>query len=90
MTDPVILPSSRVTVDRQTIASHLLNDPKDPFNRQPLKIDDVIPDTELKAKIDAWIEERKEAARIARQGTATPKVEEPQEVAEADKMEVDE
>jgi len=43
MEDPVTLPSSRVTIDRSTIQSHLLSDPSDPFNRAPLKIEDVIP-----------------------------------------------
>ena len=43
MEDPIILPKSRATVDRSTIQSHLLSDPTDPFNRTPLKIEDVIP-----------------------------------------------
>ena len=43
MKDPVTLPSSRVVVDRATIKSHLLSDSKDPFNRVPLKIEEVIP-----------------------------------------------
>ena len=43
MEDPVILPSSRQIVDLATIRSHLLSDPHDPFNRVPLKIEDVIP-----------------------------------------------
>lgn len=43
MKDPVTLPSSRAIVDRATIKSHLLSDQKDPFNRAPLKIEDVIP-----------------------------------------------
>lgn len=43
MEDPVILPTSRTSVDRSTIRSHLLSDPNDPFNRAPLKIEDVIP-----------------------------------------------
>lgn len=59
MTDPVILPRSRNTIDRSTIRSHLLSDPTDPFNRTPLKIEDVVPDVELKAKIEAWKAERK-------------------------------
>jgi len=42
MRDPVILPSSRTVVDRSTIKSHLLSDTKDPFNRSPLVIEDVI------------------------------------------------
>ena len=43
MEDPVILPASKVTIDRDTIKTHLLSDPKDPFNRAPLKIEEVIP-----------------------------------------------
>ncbi|PGH03801.1 hypothetical protein AJ79_07277 [Helicocarpus griseus UAMH5409] len=64
MEDPVILPNSRVSIDRATIRSHLLSDPNDPFNRVPLKIEDVIPNTELKAKIEAFKAERK-AAKVA-------------------------
>ncbi len=54
MEDPVILPISRQVVDRSTIQSHLLSDPNDPFNRTPLKIEDVIPNTELKDEIQKW------------------------------------
>jgi hypothetical protein len=43
MRDPVILPSSKTTMDRSTIKSHLLSDSKDPFNRAALAIEDVIP-----------------------------------------------
>ena len=43
MKEPVILPTSRVTIDLATIKSHLLSVPTDPFNRSPLKIEDVIP-----------------------------------------------
>lgn len=43
MRDPVLLPSSRAIIDRSTIKSHLLSDPKDPFNRVPLTISDVVP-----------------------------------------------
>ncbi|CAN6636321.1 E4 ubiquitin-protein ligase Ufd2p [Trichomonascus vanleenenianus] len=60
MKEPVILPSSRVTIDLATIKSHLLSDPKDPFNRAPLKIDEVIPDTELKEKIQEYKRVKKE------------------------------
>jgi len=59
MEDPVILPSSRVTIDRATIKTHLLSDPKDPFNRSPLKIEDVIPNVELKGQIEAFKNERR-------------------------------
>lgn len=61
MKDPVILPSSKVTVDRSTISRHLLSDQSDPFNRSPLSMDQVIPDTDLKSKIDEWIKERLQA-----------------------------
>lgn len=43
MEDPVLLPTSRAIVDRSTIRSHLLSAPTDPFNRQPLKIEEVKP-----------------------------------------------
>jgi len=60
MDDPVILPTSHQTVDRSTIKSHLLSDSHDPFNRQPLTIDMVTPNVELKAKIDAYKKERQQ------------------------------
>lgn len=59
MEDPVILPISRTTMDRSTIASHLLSDPTDPFNRTPLRIEDVLPDVEMKARIEAFKAEQK-------------------------------
>jgi ubiquitin conjugation factor E4 B len=62
MKDPVVLPSKHV-VDRSTIVQHLLSDPKDPFTRQPMTIDDAVPDTALKAKIEAWKEARIAAAK---------------------------
>lgn len=65
MEDPVILPSSQMTIDRATIISVLLSDAHDPFNRAPLSLDMVVPsnylmvthfilDFELKGKIEAW------------------------------------
>ncbi|KAJ6508731.1 ubiquitin elongating factor core-domain-containing protein [Mycena sanguinolenta] len=66
MRDPVLLPSSRAIVDRSTIKSHLLSDRTDPFNRVPLAIEDVIPDEALKARIDAFlIERRSKSAQAA-------------------------
>uniref|UniRef100_A0A8C4Q3Y5 Ubiquitin conjugation factor E4 A n=2 Tax=Eptatretus burgeri TaxID=7764 RepID=A0A8C4Q3Y5_EPTBU len=59
MLDPVILPSSRVSVDRATIARHLLSDPTDPFNRTPLSMEQVKPDSELKQRIESWLHDRK-------------------------------
>lgn len=54
MEDPVILPISKQKIDRSTIRQHLLSDPHDPFNRSPLKIEDVITDSGLKAEIEAF------------------------------------
>lgn len=51
MEDPVILPGSKITIDRSTIRAHLLSDATDPFNRMPLKIEDVTPDVEMLEKI---------------------------------------
>ncbi|KAM4652582.1 ubiquitin conjugation factor E4 A isoform 1-T2 [Discoglossus pictus] len=65
MSDPVILPSSRVTVDRSTIARHLLSDQTDPFNRSPLTMDQVRPNLELKEKIQQWLSERKQQSENA-------------------------
>jgi len=62
MTDPVKLPSSKLTVDRSTIARHLLSDQSDPFNRAPLTMDQVEPDTELRDRIHVWMKRRKEDA----------------------------
>lgn len=45
MVDPVILPSSGNTCDRSTITRHLLTTPSDPFNRKPLKIEELKPST---------------------------------------------
>lgn len=44
MEDPVVLPSG-ITVDRSSIRTHLLSDPKDPFNRQPLTLEMLQPST---------------------------------------------
>ncbi|KAL0450500.1 UNVERIFIED_CONTAM: putative ubiquitin conjugation factor E4 [Sesamum latifolium] len=43
MRDPVILPSSKVIVDRPVIQRHLLSDSTDPFNRSHLTADMLIP-----------------------------------------------
>ncbi|KAK9722707.1 Ubiquitin conjugation factor E4 [Basidiobolus ranarum] len=60
MEDPVILPTSNITVDRSTIKSHLLSDSIDPFNRKPLTIDMVIPNTELKERILAFKQQKRQ------------------------------
>jgi ubiquitin conjugation factor E4 B len=59
MEDPVLLPNGE-HVDRKTIKEHLLNDPTNPFTREPLTMDQVKPDVELKAKIEAFLETHKQ------------------------------
>uniref|UniRef100_T1PH45 Ubiquitin conjugation factor E4 A n=1 Tax=Musca domestica TaxID=7370 RepID=T1PH45_MUSDO len=65
MTDPVILPSSKVTVDKSTIARHLLSDQTDPFNRAPLTMDKVVPNVELKQEIEKWLADKRKCASNA-------------------------
>ncbi|KAI5948688.1 ufd2 [Candida theae] len=60
MEDPVVLPSSKISIDRSTIKAHLLSDATDPFNRVPLKLEDVQDDVELKAKISAFKLQKKQ------------------------------
>lgn len=59
MEDPVILPGSGKAMDRKNIVRHLLSVPNDPFNRQALTEDMLIPATELKLKIARWREEQR-------------------------------
>jgi ubiquitin conjugation factor E4 B len=60
MKDPIVLPSGHY-VDRSTITQHLLNDPMDPFNREPLTVDQLRPAVELKTKMEAWLAEKRAA-----------------------------
>ncbi|GBG72537.1 hypothetical protein CBR_g12108 [Chara braunii] len=62
MNDPVVLPSSKTTIDRAVIQRHLLSDQTDPFNRSLLTPDMLIPNTELKAKIEAFREAQRRKA----------------------------
>ena len=59
MKDPVILKTSGMRVDRSTITSHLLSNPTDPFNRQPLSLADVEPDDALREKFNEWLKANK-------------------------------
>lgn len=56
MTEPVRLETSGQIVDRATIVAHLLNDPTDPFNRQPLTMDALTPLPDLKARIQHYLD----------------------------------
>lgn len=88
MEDPVILPMSKQTVDRSTIRSHLLSDPTDPFNRQPMSIDDVIENTELKTQIVAFkAEARERRIKVIEESKAAELAEAAQDV--GDPMDVD-
>lgn len=60
MKDPVKLPTSKISIDRSVLKAHLMNDPTDPFNRMPLKMEDVVDDSELHNKINAWIQQKKQ------------------------------
>ncbi|XP_062106567.1 probable ubiquitin conjugation factor E4 isoform X2 [Humulus lupulus] len=73
MKDPVILPSSRTTIDRAVIQRHLLSDSTDPFNRSHLTVDMLIPDTELKERIEEFVrlQERKRHEGLSTQSTKT-------------------
>jgi len=59
MEDPVILPSGH-SIDRAVIARHLLNDPTDPFSRQPLTAEQLKPNDELRRQIKEWKSKRLE------------------------------
>lgn len=112
MSDPVILPSSKTTCDRSTIAKlvfdsitfclsigalasisilhlmrvlfsiphkcvfhssrHLLSDQTDPFTKAPLTMAQVIPDVELKKRIEAWRNERHSLRASAAASEAAP------------------
>jgi ubiquitin conjugation factor E4 B len=54
MEDPVLLPTSGVIVDRNTIETHLLSDQTDPFNRSKLSTDMLVPQLDLKNKITEY------------------------------------
>ncbi|KAI1106443.1 ubiquitin conjugation factor E4 [Jackrogersella minutella] len=62
MSDPVILPSQNI-VDRSTIVQQLLSNPLDPFTRNPMTIDDVVPADDLRMRIEEWKAERIAAAK---------------------------
>lgn len=51
MVDPVLLPTSNTVMDRKVIERHIMSNDDDPFNRQPLAVKDLVPQTELRDKI---------------------------------------
>ncbi len=54
MEDPVLLPSSKTIIDRNTILTHLLSDPTDPFNRSSLTKEMLVECPDLKDKINQY------------------------------------
>jgi len=72
MSDPVKLPNSNYVVDRVNIKRHLLNDERDPFTRQPLKLSELITDIALKEEIEKWkklrLEELKKGGKAVKYG----------------------
>ena len=65
MENPVKLPSGNI-IDLALLKKHLLKNPYDPYTRAPLKIEDVEPLPELKAKIDEFRNENLETFRQVR------------------------
>jgi len=58
MKDPVILPSGNV-MERSIIERHLLNSSTDPFSRLPLTAEQLVPNLDLKLRIQAWCRDKK-------------------------------
>ena len=54
MEDPVILPITHINIDRKTVEDCLLINPTDPFNRNPLNKEELIPNFELKKRIEEY------------------------------------
>lgn len=66
MRNPVKMPSGMV-MEKTIISQHLLTNPMDPFTRVPMTEADLIPDTELKNKINEWINARRKEYRMKNQ-----------------------
>lgn len=54
MADPVLLPTSNNIMDRRHIMRIIMSDDHDPFNRQPLKPTDLVPQDDLRDRIHAF------------------------------------
>jgi len=54
MDDPVLLPTSNTIMDRKVIERHIMSNDDDPFNRKPLSVKDLVPQTELRSEIQAF------------------------------------
>ncbi|XP_076290726.1 ubiquitination factor E4B isoform X1 [Lasioglossum baleicum] len=63
MEEPVKLPSG-IVMDKAVIIRHLLNSATDPFSRQPLSEDMLMPMHELKERISTWKQQKKKSSNI--------------------------
>merc|ERR1712222_275616 len=54
MEDPVLLPTSKTIMDRKVIERHIMSCDDDPFSRKQLSVNDLVPQTELRAQIHAF------------------------------------
>ncbi|KAM7452694.1 hypothetical protein BLSTO_06567 [Blastocystis sp. subtype 1] len=54
MKDPVMLPNSKMVLDRSTIERLLMEKPVDPYDRTPLTKEQLIPQEELRQRIQQW------------------------------------
>jgi ubiquitin conjugation factor E4 B len=66
MDDPVLLPTSKVVLDRTTIGTilisletHLLSDQTDPFNRSKLTKEMLVPCEDLRSRIEEYKKQKK-------------------------------
>lgn len=56
---PILIIAIFHKINHFRFSRHLLSDQTDPFNRSPLTMEQIKPNEELKAKIQAWIAEKK-------------------------------
>ncbi|KAH9506359.1 Ubiquitin conjugation factor E4 B [Dermatophagoides farinae] len=70
MDDPVILPSGNI-MDRSVIIRHLLNASTDPFNRQPLNEDMLVPNDKLRQEIKEWKQQKIRNAKHEKKNAET-------------------
>jgi len=58
MSDPVMFPQSRKVVDRATALRQIMGNDRDPYANTPLKIEDLLPQPELKEEIHRFAKEK--------------------------------
>lgn len=58
MSDPVMFPQSRKVADRTSALRVIMGNDRDPFANTPVKVEDLIPQTELKEEIHRFAKEK--------------------------------